>query len=80
MFLSFNEEQRNVALSLIGTDAFILGFSVGRKTRRYWSAREALAAYPGVDHEAFLNGTDDGARGDVWRLNMLRAPGKVVIA
>jgi len=55
-------------------DPFVLGYQYGRRDKRVWTAREAEEKIAFVDSsqvDQFLNGMEDGAVGDRFRLDAL---------
>jgi len=60
--------------SSINRTAFVLGYLDGRKSRRFISIRQAQRKFSGLPAaaiECYLNGHDDGVRGDDTRYRLM---------
>jgi hypothetical protein len=54
---------------------FCAGFMDGRRTRVFFSRKQAEAKYPRANSEqinAYLNGRDDGVQRDTFRYDLIR--------
>jgi len=70
-----------------GNAAFIAGYQHGRRAAdlfsphappddAFWTARQVATLFPAFDDDqiaAYLNGQEDGLRGDAWRYDLLLA-------
>lgn len=60
--------------------AFCLGFIDGTKTKKFFSRKQAEIKFRGLSNDAiecYLNGRDDGVRGDDYRYRLAVAQQKI---